>query len=299
MRSILENIWFIITLPYLLVRYAYRVLRKWISNISNNVRFLLTEEDEDIPIEDTLTKSIQNPTGILVHIDALRKHVFRSIVFIAITTTFSFLYTTNIIDVLAKPVGGLKGLVAIDVTEPIGVFMRVALLSGFTLALPYVIFEFWLFIAPGLKLRTRFRSLATIPIATILFFGGMAFAYFILLPVGIPWLTTFMGMQTEIRPSSYLQFVTTVLFWIGLSFEFPLIIYFLALVGLVKGKALADQWRLAIVIIAILAAAITPTIDPVNMSLVMLPMSILYFVSIGLAYLAENTRRKQNPDLNV
>jgi len=90
------------------------------------------------------------------------------------------------------------------------------------------------------------------------------------------------------------QFVTTVLFWIGLAFEFPLIIYFLALVGLVRAKALLDQWRLAVVIIAILAATITPTVDPINMSLVMLPMITLYFISIGLASIAERTRRKQS-----
>ncbi len=291
MRNLLQNIWFIITLPYLLIRWLFRMIRRWGIQLFQAVKYLSSEEDEDIPIEDTLTKTVQNPAGILDHINALRKHIFRALIFILLTTVFSFLYTANIIDYLAKPIGGLKSLVAIDVTEPIGVFMRVALLAGFTLALPYIVFEFWLFIAPGLRLRTRFRSLISIPIATLLFFGGMAFAYFILLPVGIPWLTTFMGMQTEIRPSSYIQFVTTVLFWIGISFEFPLIIYFLALVGLVKGKILADQWRLAVVIIAILAAAITPTIDPVNMSLVMLPMCLLYFVSIGLAYLAERSRK--------
>ncbi len=293
MRNLLNNIWFIIKLPFLIIRWVVRTLNNWFSHIAENVEFLLTEEDEDVPIEETLVKTIQNPTGVFVHIDALRKHIFRALIFIAITTSFSFIYTAKIVDFLAKPVGGLSKLVAIDVTEPIGVFMRVALLSGFTLALPYVIFELWLFVAPGLRKSARFRSLATIPVATFLFFIGMAFAYFVLLPVGIPWLTQVMGIRTEVRPSSYVQFVTSVLFWIGITFEFPLIIYFLALVGIVKGKALASQWRIAIIIIAVLAAAITPTVDPVNMSLVMLPMMVLYFISVGLAYLAEGSRRKQ------
>ncbi len=293
MRNLLNNIWFIIKLPFLIIRWVVRTLKNWFSHIAENVEYLLTEEDEDVPIEETLVKTIQNPTGVLVHIDALRKHIFRALIFIAITTSFSFIYTAKIVDFLAKPVGGLSKLVAIDVTEPIGVFMRVALLSGFTLALPYVIFELWLFVAPGLRKSARFRSLATIPVATFLFFIGMAFAYFVLLPVGIPWLTQVMGIRTEVRPSSYVQFVTSVLFWIGITFEFPLIIYFLALVGIVKGKALASQWRIAIIVIAVLAAAITPTVDPVNMSLVMLPMMVLYFISVGLAYLAEGSRRKQ------
>ena len=293
MRSILNNIWFVIKLPYSFCCWIVQAVKKWISHLAQNVDYLLTEEDDDVPIEDTLTKTIQNPSGVLVHLDALRKHIFRALIFIAVTTGLSFIYTSRIVDFLAQPVGGLNSLVAIDVTEPIGVFMRVALLSGFTLALPYIIFELWLFIAPGLKRKSRFRSLVTIPIASILFFAGMAFAYFVMLPVGIPWLTQVMGIKTEIRPSSYVSFVTTVLFWLGITFEFPLIIYFLALVGIVKSKSLLGQWRIAVVVIAILAAMITPTIDPVNMSLVMLPMILLYFIGVGLAYLAEGTRHKQ------
>ncbi|GAB4471975.1 MAG: twin-arginine translocase subunit TatC [Anaerolineales bacterium] len=294
MRKLLENLWYVIKLPFLILRWLIRQLLRWWRNTFQTIHFLLTEEEEDLPLEETLAKTIQNPSGLFEHINELRKHIFRALVFLIITTSLSFLYTAQIIDFLAKPVGGLQKLVAIDVTEPIGVFMRVALLTGFTLALPYIIFELWLFVAPGLKKRTRLGSLVTIPVATALFFSGMAFAYFVLLPVGIPWLTQVMGIRTEVRPSSYVQFVTTVLFWLGLAFEFPLIIYFLALVGLVRGQALLGQWRLAVVIIAILAATITPTVDPINMSLVMLPMITLYFISIGLAYLAERTRRRQS-----
>ena len=90
--------------------------------------------------------------------------------------------------------------------------------------------------------------------------------------------------------------------WIGLFFEFPLVIYILTSMGLVKPAILSQQWRLAIVIIAILAAAITPTIDPVNMTLVMLPMSLLYFISIGLSYIAYAGRSRRlsetDPDLS-
>jgi len=92
----------------------------------------------------------------------------------------------------------------------------------------------------------------------------------------------------------YFSFVTGLMFWIGIFFEFPLVIYVLSSMGLVKPAILMQQWRLAIVIIAILAAAITPTIDPVNMGLVMLPMVLLYFVSIGLSYIAYAGRKQKN-----
>jgi sec-independent protein translocase protein TatC len=90
----------------------------------------------------------------------------------------------------------------------------------------------------------------------------------------------------------YFGFVTGLMLWIGLFFEFPLVIYILTSIGLVKPAVLAQQWRLAIVIISIIAAEVTPTIDPVNMGLVMLPMILLYFISIGLSYIAYAGRRR-------
>ena len=83
------------------------------------------------------------------------------------------------------------------------------------------------------------------------------------------------------------------MFWIGVSFEFPLVIYVLTAIGFIKPKVLSEHWRIAIVVIAILAAAITPTVDPVNMALVMAPMSLLYFVSIGLSFIAYRGRIRQ------
>ena len=114
-----------------------------------------------------------------------------------------------------------------------------------------------------------------------------------MLPAALPFLLNFMGIQTDLRPASYFTFILGVMFWIGIAFEFPLIIYVLSAIGLVKPDVLNQQWRLAIVIISIFAAAITPTIDPINMALVMLPMSVLYFISIGLSYIAYNGRKRK------
>ena len=124
----------------------------------------------------------------------------------------------------------------------------------------------------------------------------MAFAYYIMLPTALPFLINFMGIQAQLRPQSYYNFVTGVMIWIGVAFEFPLVIYALTAIGLVKPKILAEQWRLAIVLIAVLAAAITPTVDPVNMTLVMAPMTLLYFVSIGLSKIAYRGRVRQEKE---
>ena len=281
MRNLFRLIRYIITAPF-----------RWFNRTFTNVRVFLQEEPEDTPIGDSFQKAIDNPNEILYHLNDLRKHLFRAVAFIAVTTALSFAFTSQIIDFLAQPIGGIGELVAIDPTEPIGVFMRVALMSGFAIAFPYIALELWLFAAPGLSRRSRIFGLVAIPIATLFFLGGMAFAYFVMLPTALPFLLNFMGLQTVPRPSSYLRFVTSVVFWIGIAFEFPLVIYVLALLGFVNSSMLIKQWRLAIVIIAIAAAMITPTIDPVNMALVMGPMIVLFFLSILLAALAGRGREK-------
>lgn len=292
MRKLLNAIWKIITEPFRFILWIVRSIGTTLNKGAQNVSsYFKDEEIDDAPIGDTLAATIENPGALLPHINALRKHLLRAVLAIVITTAISFLFVRDILSYLAAPLaGGIHELIAIDVTENIGTVMRVTLLSGFTIALPYVIFEIWLFIAPALKLSSRIKGLLAIPVAIFLFVGGMAFAFYVMLPTALPFLFNFMGLSTQPRPSSYYNFVTLIMFWIGVTFEFPLVIYLLANLGLIKAKTLASQWRLAIVIIAILAAAITPTVDPVNMGLVMAPMIVLYFISIGLAYFAQRNR---------
>ncbi len=280
MRGFIRLLWRLITFPI-----------RWVKSRIVEVSHFLSEEVEDTPVSESFQKAAEHPHEILDHLDALRKHLLRALAFLIVTTAISFIFTSRIIDFLAKPIGGIQRLIAIDPTEPISVFMRVALLSGFVLALPYIIFELWLFAAPGLKKTARIISLIAIPIATLFFVGGMAFAYFVMMPTALPFLLNFMGLTTQARPSSYIRFVTALLFWIGAAFEFPLVIYILARIGLIRAKTLAEQWRFAIVLIAVAAAFITPTVDPINMALVMGPLIVLYFLSIGLAFLAQRKRK--------
>lgn len=298
MRKLFKALWKIITAPFRFIIWIVRsiaaTLHKGVENVST---YFKEEEVDDQPIGDTLAATIENPRALLPHINALRKHLLRAVLAMIITTAISFLFVRNILSYLATPMaGGIHELIAIDVTENIGTVMRVTLLSGFTIALPYVIFEIWLFIAPALKVSSRIKGLLAIPAAIFLFVGGMAFAFFVMLPTALPFLFNFMGLSTQPRPSSYYNFVTLIMFWIGVTFEFPLVIYLLANLGIVKAKTLASQWRLAIVIIAILAAAITPTVDPINMGLVMAPMTVLYFISIGLAYFAQRNRSTEQKE---
>jgi sec-independent protein translocase protein TatC len=123
----------------------------------------------------------------------------------------------------------------------------------------------------------------------------MAFTYYVLLPTALPFLGGFTTIQQAWTARDYFGFVTGLMIWIGLFFEFPLVIYILTSIGLIRPNVLAQHWRVAIVVIAVIAAMVTPTIDAVTMGLVMLPLSLLYFVSIGLSYIAYAGRRRNMP----
>ena len=279
------------TFPF---RLAFNILAFPFRKIRQFQKFLNTEPEERPIAEVFIDLATNKDTRQMLwdQIEALRMHLLRAVLALVVTVSISFIFTQQIIDFLAKPVGGLDKLIAIEVTESVTVFMKVALLSGVALAIPYIAFELWLFAAPGLRPRERKLGLAGIPLATIFFLGGAAFTFFLMLPAALPFLGNFLGIRTELRPQSYFSFVTGLMFWIGVSFEFPLVIYILSALGFIKPQILAQQWRLAIVIITIVAAVITPTIDWFNQVLVMIPMIFLYFISIGLSYIADAGRKR-------
>lgn len=298
MRNFFKALWRVITFPFVLI---YRLITFPFRAIYTAYRFLNTDPEEDRPLLDSLTSLVtesQARESLWDHVEDLRMHLLRMVVGLSIGVGISFYFTIPLMEYLAIPVGGLDKLQAIEVTEEVGVFMRVALTSGIAIMLPYLAFEIWLFAAPGLKARERKNGLIGIPLATILFLGGMAFTYFALLPTALPFLEGFTKISSFWTARDYFGFVTGLMLWIGLFFEFPLVIYILTTMGLVQPKILAQQWRIAIVIIAIIAAAVTPTVDPVNMGLVMLPMILLYFVSIGLSYIAHAGRTKRGENAN-
>lgn len=256
------------------------------------VNIFKKESSEDRPLGDTVQLVFEEPSVLLEHLGDLRKHLGRCVLYLAVTTALSFTFSRFILNFLAQPLpGGAQALTAIEVTEPLGTLMRITLLSGFALALPLIATELYLFIAPAVQSRNRrILGFISIPAVVILFYGGMAFTYFVILPTAIPFLLSILDIQTDVRPSSYIGFVTGLMFWIGLTFEFPIVILILASLGFVKAKTLARQWRLAIIIIAVISAIITPTIDPVNMALVMAPLIVLYFLSVGLAFIPKGGR---------
>ncbi len=291
------------------------------------IREFFFQVPDDTPLAETVGSAFGSRQGLAglweglaEHINALRGHLLRSMLALALATGICLFAAEDLMKLLAYPVGdpaaaasvgtqggvrgwlektlaqgadGLSRLQVIEPTEAIGVFMRVALLGGVILALPWIVMEIYLFVAPGLMPRSRIILLFGIPLVSLFFLVGVLFCFFVMLPAAIPFLYTFLGIKAAWRPSAYFDLVTTLMFWVGVTFEMPLVAYLLAAAGLVKARQLAAVWRFAVVIIAVVAAAITPTVDPVNMALVMAPMILLYLISILAAGIAAPRRTRR------
>jgi sec-independent protein translocase protein TatC len=306
MRKFFLGLWKVITFPFRAVWWILTRLflaLKWIVTLPfraiRKFHHFMTVEPDEHPLGDVFVDLVQDKDSrqfLWDQIDAFRMHLLRAVIGLAVSAMIAFIFAQQIMEFLAQPVGGLAQMQVLGMTESIGVFMQVALLCGFAFSLPYIVFELWLFAAPGLKPRERIFGLIAIPFSTVLFISGVLFTYFVFFPPAIDFLRNFAGLRVD-HPQAklYFSFVTDLLMWIGLSFEFPLVIYALTAIGFVKPQPLARQWRLAIVIIAIAAAAITPTVDPFSMGLVMIPMIVLYFISIGLSFIAYAGRKKPEP----
>lgn len=226
---------------------------------------------------------LETTKSLLAHLNELRQRLFKAFLAVTATTVLSFIFVEQLVEFLAQPIGGRDALVAIEITENISIFMKVSLLGGFMLGLPVVIYQLLSFVMPGLNKRERTWLLLGVPFATLLFVAGVAFTWFVMLPTAVPFLTNFLGIKSQIRPANYFDFITRLMFWIGLCFEMPLLIMLLTKLKFVTARKLAGAWRHAIVGIAIVGAVVTPTVDPVNMGLVMLPLMVLYLISILLA----------------
>lgn len=221
------------------------------------------------------------------HFNELRKRLLIIVIGLVVAVLVSFAFAERAIQFLAEPIGGLESLQSIEVTENMGVFMRVSLLSGFILSLPLTLYEIVAFVMPALKPEERKWLFIAIPAFFIMFVAGVAFAYLVMLPVAIPFLVQFLGVETVPRLSNYIGFVTNLMFWIGLIFETPLVMFLLTKLHIVTPKLLLKGWRIAVIASAVLAAMITPTVDPVNMALLMGPMLGLYLLSVLMSVFAQ------------
>ena len=225
------------------------------------------------------------------HLKELRQRLFRAVAVLIVAMVAVSFAVDYVVVWLVKPLGGGHVIVLGPTEAPI-IYFKIALILGFVLSLPYTLYQAYGFVAPGLYPRERTTLLVGIPAVVVFFVLGAVFTMEILVPLSMPILMGFFGDVVEPTYSleKYLSFVTTLVLWMGLLFQTPLVIYIIARLGLVTPQQLAKARRLVIFVAAIFAAVVTPTTDPVTMLLVTGPFIILYELGILLSRLAARRR---------
>jgi sec-independent protein translocase protein TatC len=233
-----------------------------------------------------------NQMTLMEHLNELRIRLMWVVGGLFLGTLLAFVFARPILEFIRNPLDDSALLIAIGPTDTIINVFKVSFMVGASLAMPLIVYHAVAFAAPGLYPHEKRALLMTLPFIFLLFIGGLAFSFYVMLPVALAFLQGFFGdiIEQTWTFERYVSFITRVTFWIGVSFETPMVLAFLARAGIVSGPQLLHFWRHAIVIIAIVAAIITPTIDPVNMAIVMAPLIVLYFFSVGLAYLLYRPR---------
>ena len=235
--------------------------------------------------------SASNVKGISTHLVELRRRLIVSIAAVAIGIAISFAFADQLFRILILPAGNIS-LIFVEVTEMLSTYMQVCLIGGIMIAMPVLVYELIAFVSPALTPSEKRYMWVVLPFIILMFAVGMLFAYFVLIPPAMQFLLSFgAGIATpQIRIGNYITLVSRLLLAIGLVFETPVITTFLARLGILSSKWLATQWKWAVILAFVLGAVITPTLDPVNQTLVALPLIILYLLSILLARMVEKRK---------
>ena len=237
--------------------------------------------------------SAPDKISILGHLNELRSRFIKSLIALVVGTGVSAVFTFRVLEFLKGPAGDTP-LVYIDPTEFITTYFKVALLGGFILAMPVVLYQMIMFAAPGLTPREKRYVLVSVPGIILSFAAGVVFAWFVLIPPALNFLLNFGGdvAEANIRIGRYINLILALTLWVGLSFQTPLVMTLLSRLGVVKPASFAKRRKMAIVGAFVAAAVFTPTFDPVNQTLLASPIIVLYEIGIWLSKLANRRRVK-------
>jgi sec-independent protein translocase protein TatC len=272
-------------------------------------------------------KNLEAEMSFFDHLDVLRKHLIRSAIAIVLFTCLAWYYndfiyneiilgpkhpdfwTYRMMCLLDTNLHALFGDICVKQvpftlinTEVAGQFtmqMNSSLMAGLILGVPYLLFEIWRFVKPGLTDKERAGASGFVLFASILFMLGVAFGYFIICPLSINFLANFTvskDIQNTFTVDSYLSSIATLTLGTGIVFELPVVIFILSKLGIMTPKFMRSTRRYAIVLILIIAAIVTPTPDIMTMMAVALPLFLLYELSIMISSSVEKRRKKRETE---
>lgn len=237
--------------------------------------------------------------SLMEHLDELRKRIVHSAIYLVIGFFIAWFFHNQIVELFQAPLIHIgKSLVFTHPMDPLNLYLQASLVAGAILASPFILYQVWLFIAPGLYQKEQ-RFVIPFMAATVgLFLAGAAFGYFWVLPAAIKILVVDFGhnFTSMVTIGDYTGFFLSVILGLGISFEMPILIFFLALFGIVSPRFLWKNMRYAILAVFIVAAIITPSPDPWTMCIYAVPMLALYLIGIGVAWWVHPSRRKRKEE---
>ena len=238
----------------------------------------------------------------LEHLEDLRWTIIKMTVTLAVTMTGSFFFATHLLAVIIWPLKRVTGdpsqfLYSLEVTGGFTLAMMLALYAGLVLACPFLLYFLAQFLLPALTPKERGMMWPVFAFGVGLFLGGVALAYFAVIPAGLKFFldyNKYLGIRSQWVIENYVSFVSHMCLAFGICFELPLVVLALAKLGIVSAKFLREKRPYVIVLIFIIAAVITPTTDMVNQCLLAVPMCVLYEACIWIAWGMERRKRRQS-----
>lgn len=240
--------------------------------------------------------SVQKTLTLTGHLGELRRRLTYSVIGVVITTGISFIFVKEIFDFFKSRAPADVTIIYIGVTEMLSTYIKLAIYCGVAMALPFLIYQAMLFVAPALTRRETKNVTMLLVGVVICFISGTVFTYLILLPPAMNFLLDFSTDIAEpmISIGSYVSVVVRLTFWVGVVFNLPILMFFLSKIGIVNPNWLARNWKWSFLFAFGLGAVITPTMDPFNQTLVAAPIVVLYFIGIALAQLARRGKKESN-----
>jgi len=261
----------------------------------------MSEQPEQVPPDQVLPDHGHGNMSLVEHLIELKSCVVRALYGIVLATSACFYFSDRLFAAIRAPIVPYLPSGGLVYTAPIDKFMahlKVSMLAGLILSAPWWFYQVWRFISPGLYMKERRYALTFISVGSVFFVMGCAFAYYLALPAAFDFLFNFGGTEDKpmITISEYLSFLVITILMFGVSFEIPLIITMLGIMGVVDSKFLRTKRRYAVVVLAILSAVMTPP-DAVSMLLMLVPMMIFYEVAIlVVAYFERKKAKKESAE---
>jgi sec-independent protein translocase protein TatC len=228
--------------------------------------------------------------SVLDYLDRFRKAVIRSSIGVALGILVAFAYINEIVEFVFRPIRGVlpagSKMIYTVPGEAFSVYVSIALIAGIVLTSPFIMYQVWQLIAPALFLKQKRFTMWFILMTSAGFIGGAAFNHYIAFKMLILFFASFNSAQLAFMPrlDDVFDMYTRMLFIMGVVFQMPTLVFFLAKMGVVTARFLASQFKYAVLVIFIIAAVVTPSGDPYNQSILALPMIGLYILSIFIAW---------------